>query len=89
MDGFDDCGVRLVNGRRLAPDTVICATGYLHGLESLVGHLGVLDDRGLPRLSGETPAAPGLWFIGFTARPSLIGFVGKQSRRLARKIANA
>jgi hypothetical protein len=58
MDGFDDGGVRLVNGRRLAPDTVICATGYLHGLESLVGHLGVLDDRGLPRLSGETPAAP-------------------------------
>jgi hypothetical protein len=55
MDGFDDGGVRLINGRRLDPDAVICATGYMHGLEALVGHLGVLDDRGLPRISGENP----------------------------------
>jgi hypothetical protein len=54
-----------------------------------VGHLGVLDDRGVPKLSGDSLAAPGLWFIGFTARPALIRFVGKQSRRLAKKIANA
>jgi NADPH-dependent 2,4-dienoyl-CoA reductase/sulfur reductase-like enzyme len=87
VDAFDDDGVRLVDGRRLDPDVVVCATGYLTGLEPLVGHLGVLDDRGKPRISGDNPAAPGLWFIGFTARPSLIGFVGRQSRRLAKKIA--
>ena len=46
-----------------------------------------LDDRGFPRMVGVTPAAPGLWFIGFSARPSLIGFVRKQSRRLAKRIA--
>jgi len=88
VDGFDDGGVRLVDGRRVDPDAVVCATGYLQGLEPLVGHLGVLDDRGFPRTVGVTPAAPGLWFIGFSARPSLIGFVGKQSRRLAKRIAN-
>ncbi|WP_353371113.1 NAD(P)/FAD-dependent oxidoreductase [Mycobacterium sp.] len=87
VDAFDDDGIRLVDGRRLDPDVVVCATGYLRGLEPLVGHLGVLDDRGAPRISGETPAAPGLWFLGFLARPSLIGFVGKQSRRLAKMIA--
>jgi hypothetical protein len=29
----------------------------------------------------------GLWFIGFVNRPSLIGYVGKQSRKLAKQIA--
>ena len=88
VDSFDDDSVRLVDGRWLDPDVLVCATGYRQGLEPLVGHLGVLNDRGAPRISGETPAAPGLWFIGFTARPSLIGFVAKQSRRLAKKIAS-
>jgi cation diffusion facilitator CzcD-associated flavoprotein CzcO len=87
VDGFDDGQVRLVDGRRLDANVVVCATGYRQGLEQMVGHLGVLDSRGVPRVSGETPAAPGLWFIGFSARPALIGFVGKQSRRLAKKIA--
>lgn len=88
VDSFDDDGVRLVDGRWLDPDVLVCATGYRQGLEPLVGHLGLLNDRGAPRISGETPAAPGLWFIGFTARPSLIGFVAKQSRHLAKKIAS-
>ena len=89
VDGFDDGKVRLVDGRRLDPDVVVCATGYRQGLEQMVGHLGVLDDRGAPRISGEIPAAPGLWFLGFSARPALIRFVGKQSLRVAKKIASA
>jgi hypothetical protein len=88
VEGFEDDSVRLVDGRMLDPDVVVCATGYVQGLEPLVGHLGVLNDRGAPRISGKKPAAPGLWFIGFSARPALIGFVSKQSRRLAKKIAN-
>jgi hypothetical protein len=88
VDALDGDGVRLVDGRRLDPDVLVCATGYRQGLEPLVGHLGVLDNRGVPKIRGEAPAAPGLWFIGFSARPALIAFVGKQSRRLAKKIAN-
>ena len=87
VDGFDDGAVRLVDGRRLDPDVLVCATGYRQGLEPLVGHLGVLDDRGVPRIRVDSPAAPGLWFIGFSARPALIRFVGKQSRRVVKKIA--
>ncbi|HSO64703.1 MAG TPA: NAD(P)-binding domain-containing protein, partial [Ornithinibacter sp.] len=65
---FDGPDVVLADGRRLEPDAVVVATGYLAGLEPLVGHLGVLDRRGLPVVHGahEPPGAAGLWFTGFT-----------------------
>ena len=46
VEAFDGDKVVLVDGSRLDPDAVILATGYLRGLETLVGHLGVLDDTG-------------------------------------------
>ncbi|MBL3671084.1 NAD(P)/FAD-dependent oxidoreductase [Streptomyces sp. M2CJ-2] len=69
--GFDagaDGKVTLADGTRVGPDAVIAATGYVRGLEGLVGHLGVLDDRGRPvaRGAGTPPHAPGLYFTGFT-----------------------
>jgi cation diffusion facilitator CzcD-associated flavoprotein CzcO len=88
IERFDGRGVYLVNGRRLEPHAVICATGYLHGLEPLVGHLGVLDDRGLPRATGEAAAEAGLRFVGFLSRPALIAFVARQSERIAGRIAD-
>jgi hypothetical protein len=84
---FDGGQVELIDGRRLDPEAVICATGYVRGLEPVVGHLGILDGAGVPRFTGETAAAPGLRFIGFLSRPGLIGFVAKQSRRMAARIA--
>jgi hypothetical protein len=57
-------------------------------LEPLVGHLGVLDDSGRPRVLAPVPAADGLQFLGFLARPSLIGYMGKQSKRMAKRIAH-
>ena len=67
---------------------MICATGYLRGLEPLVGHLGVLDEQGAPRVLAPACAADGLWFIGFLSRPALIGHMAKQARRLAKRIAD-
>lgn len=87
VERLDGGNVRLVDGRRLRPDAIICATGYLRGLEPVVGHLGVLDGRGLPRASGVVPADEGLRFIGFQSRPGLLGFVAKQSKQVARSIA--
>lgn len=65
---FDGAEVVLADGSRITPDTVIAATGYRRALEGLVGGLGVLDERGRPRVHGaRTPAeAPGLYFTGFT-----------------------
>ncbi len=59
---LDDTGARLVDGRHVAADHVIAATGYRTALEPLVGHLGVLDADGRP--TGLAPR-PGLGFVGF------------------------
>jgi len=80
--------VLLTDGTRLQPHAVIWATGYLRGLEPLVGHLGVLDEQGAPRVLAPACAAHGLWFIGFLSRPALIGHMAKQARRLAKRIAD-
>jgi cation diffusion facilitator CzcD-associated flavoprotein CzcO len=84
---FDCDTVSLANGRRIRPDVVICATGYRPGLEDLVGHLGVLGERGMPVAKRGEPAADGLRFLGYLARPSLIGSVAKTSKRMAKQIA--
>lgn len=87
-ESFDGNTVLLVDGTRLHPDVVICATGYRRALESLVGHLGVLDERGVPQARRGESAAPGLRFVGFLPRPSQIGYTCKRARRIANEIAS-
>jgi cation diffusion facilitator CzcD-associated flavoprotein CzcO len=87
VSALDGNGVLLLDGTRLEPDAVICATGYRRGLEPLVGSLGVLDDRGLPKARGADPAAPGLRFIGYVPRPGQLGYSAKEGKRAAREIA--
>jgi cation diffusion facilitator CzcD-associated flavoprotein CzcO len=88
-EAFDGGAVALLDRMRLHPDVVICATGYRRGLESLVGHLGVLDEHGVPLApSGET-VADGLRFLGFLPRPSQIGFTSRRSGRIADEIAKS
>ena len=87
VTGFDGASVTLGDGGAVEADVVISATGYGRGLEPLVGHLGVLDGSGNPRVLAPVPAADGLWFLGFLARPSLIGYIAKQSKRMAKRIA--
>lgn len=76
------------DGRSFRPDTVICATGYTTGLESLLKHLSVLDERGVPHHpAGEAdPDNDGLWFTGY--RPVFQGYFHAASVS-ARKIAMA
>lgn len=65
---------------------MIAATGYRTGLEPMVGHLAVLDERGNPRVrSGE--AGPGLRFIGYIPRPGQIGRMGNEAATAADGIA--
>jgi len=84
---IDHDSVWLSDGVQLRPQVVICATGYLCGLEPLVGHLGVLNEQGAPIADGRA-LAEGLRFLGFLSRPSLIGYVGKRSKRIAKEIAD-
>ena len=86
IERFEGRDVVLVNGDRLQPDAVICATGYRRGLERMVGHLGVVDDRGLPRGAPtiEVASAPNLFFVGYWSKVS--GQI-RQMRFEARRIA--
>jgi hypothetical protein len=67
ISSFSEHAVHLIDGRTVQPDAVICATGYRPGLESLVGHLDVLNERGKPRFFADQASGdhPGLWFFGF------------------------
>lgn len=82
--------VVLVDGTRMQPDAVICATGYRRGLEPIAGHLGVLRPDGLPahHAAPEHPDTPRLYFAGFYAGPAgQIRIAPKHARRIARAAA--
>jgi len=67
VERLEGTEVVLVDGKRLRPDAVICATGYRRGLEPLVGHLGVLRPDGVPFAYHGAPGhpdAPRLFFAG-------------------------
>lgn len=87
VESLDANGVRVMGGERVEPDAVISATGYRRGLESLVAHLGVLGDGGVPRALGERPAADGLRFVGYVPRPGMLGYAAEEAKRAAKAIA--
>lgn len=89
LTSFEGDQAVLADGRRLTVDVVVFGTGYRPGLEPLVGHLGVLTPDGSPTSAAPAPAADGLYFLGLVSRPSLIGYMAKQSRRLAKTIAGS
>ena len=83
--------VHLADGSSLTPDAVVAATGFTTGLEPVVGHLDVLDRRGVPTVHGadEHPAARGLHFVGIMAELSgLLREIGLEARRVGRAIAD-
>lgn len=89
LEAFDGPDVILADGSRIQPEVVISATGYRRGLEPLVGHLEVLDERGLPRGSPavEVPGAPNLFFVGYVAKVTgQLRQMRFEARRLARTV---
>ena len=89
IDSFHGPEVRLGDGSTLRPDAVICATGYRTDLQSMVGHLGVLDERGMPRVHGATtlPELPGLYFIGVTVElAGLLREIGLEAQAVGRAL---
>ncbi|MGH3166291.1 MAG: flavin-containing monooxygenase [Trebonia sp.] len=76
-------GVLLADESAFRPDAVIAATGYTTGLAPIVGHLGMLDDKGRPKVSGGPAAAPGLRFSGWVPN---INNLYHEGRRAAAEI---
>ncbi|MFY9579252.1 MAG: NAD(P)/FAD-dependent oxidoreductase [Gaiellaceae bacterium] len=88
VERFQDGTAVLADGAQVEVDAVIAATGFRTGLEPLVGHLGVLDDRGEPLVhaADEHPQTPGLYFVGYQVT------LGGQFRRVgieAKQLAQA
>jgi putative flavoprotein involved in K+ transport len=86
VESFDGSDVLLTDGSRIDPDVVIAATGFRAGLDDLVGHLDVLDRRGLPAATDGDAVLPGLWFVGFM--PTLGGQL-REGSIAARNVAAA
>jgi len=90
VERLDGDTVRLVDGTGVGVDAVLAATGFRTGLEPLVGHLGVLDERGVPLVHGadEPAGAPGLHFLGYDVTlGGMLRVISGQARRLARVIS--
>jgi len=86
LERFDNGRAVLADCTRLEVDAVIASTGYRPGLEPLVGHLGVLDDRGEPLVHGaqEHRRAPGLHFVGYqVALGGTFRLAGIEAKKLA------
>jgi hypothetical protein len=87
---LDGEAVVLADGSRVAVDVVLAATGFRTGLEPLVGHLGVLDGRGVPlaHAPDAPPGAPGLHFVGFDVTlGGMLRAIARQAQALARVVA--
>ena len=90
LERFEGGSAVLADGSSVEVDAVIAATGFRTGLEPLVGHLGVLDDRGEPVVHGaqEHPDAPGLHFVGYrVALGGMLRYIGIEAKQLARAVA--
>ena len=87
LRGFDGASVLLEGGERIEPDAVIACAGYKRGLEPLVGHLGLIGEKGRPVVHGGDmhPDAPDLHFIGYTNPISgMFREFGIDARRVAK-----
>jgi putative flavoprotein involved in K+ transport len=88
VSSVDANGVQLNDGTMLWPDAIIAATGFRTGLEPLVGHLGVLDDQGMPRSGYGSAIAAGLHFLGYEKGVGVIGPRARgATRHLCRELA--
>jgi cation diffusion facilitator CzcD-associated flavoprotein CzcO len=89
VDHFDGDRVVLADASDLRPDVVIAATGFRPGVADMVGHLGAIDDRGVPRVHGpeSLPGLPRLHFVGIEVTLSgLLHEIGLQARAVGRSL---
>jgi putative flavoprotein involved in K+ transport len=92
LERFADGAAVLADGARIEVDAVIAATGFRTGLEPLVGHLGVLNERGAPLVHAgqEHPQAPGLHFVGYQVTlGGTFRLVGIEAKQLARVVGSS
>lgn len=70
VKAVDSDGVILADGNRIPTSVIIAATGFSMDLDSLVGHLGVLDERGKLRGGFASHISDGMFAIGYGIPPN-------------------
>ncbi len=89
VERFTERGAVFEDGRELALDVVVLATGYRAALDDfLEGAERYVDARGYPRFFGDDAPAPGLYFVGY--RNPLTGAlhdIANEASRVADRIA--
>jgi cation diffusion facilitator CzcD-associated flavoprotein CzcO len=85
IDRFTSDGVVFAGGTAETFDAVILATGFLPDLRSLMPDVaGVFDRHGMPLLTGQATAAPGLYFCGHITVPTgQLREIGIEAQRIA------
>jgi len=88
VDAVESDHVILADGNRIPPTVIIAATGFSMDLDGLVGHLGVLDERGKLRGGFASHLGDGLFTIGYGIPPNgPLRAIRLAARPLAREIA--
>ena len=88
VDAVERDGVILADGSRISPAVIIAATGFSMDLDALVGHLGVLDERGKPRGGFASHIGDGMFAIGYGIPPNgPLRAIRLNATPLAREIA--
>lgn len=70
VKAVDSDGVILTDGNRIPTSVIIAATGFSVDLDSMVGHLGVLDERGKLRGGFASHIGDGMFAIGYGIPPN-------------------
>jgi len=85
IDHFTSDGVTFADGMAETFDAVILATGFRPDLRRLVPDVeGVFDRHGMPLVTGQTTAAPGLYFCGqITVPTGQLREIGIEAQRIA------
>ena len=71
IDHLSSDGVAFADGRHATFDAIILATGFRPDLRQLIPDVeGVFDRHGMPLVTGQATAAPGLYFCGQITSPT-------------------
>jgi hypothetical protein len=90
IDRFTEKGVTFVGGTSEPFHAVIFATGFVPGVDRILESTeGLLDEQGVPLVSGGVTAEPGLFFCGFHEPPTgRLRAIGIEAERIADLIAS-
>jgi cation diffusion facilitator CzcD-associated flavoprotein CzcO len=85
IDRFTPDGVVFAGAAEDNFDAVILATGFRPDLRRLIPDVdGVFDRHGMPRVTGQATAAPGLYFCGHVTSPTgQLREIGIEAQRIA------